>query len=200
MIAIVGGAKVSTKLTVLRRCSARSTSSWSAAASPTPLAATGRPVGRSLYEPDMIDIARRLSNWRVAAWRFRSRPTSSATELSASATATKPASEVADDEMIRPAESAARIAAAVAAARTVLWNARLVCSSTSSAVHARVATAIARSGAFSIAGGGDTLAAIDRYGIGADVSYVSTGGGAFLRFVEAGLLPAVAILEQRALG
>jgi phosphoglycerate kinase len=128
-----------------------------------------------------------------------------ATELSAGAGATtKPASEVADDEMILDLgpESAARIAAAVAAARTVLWNGPLgVFEHEQFGGGTRaLAMAIARSDAFSIAGGGDTLAAIDRYGIGADVSYISTGGGAFLEFVEGRTLPAVAVLEARARG
>jgi phosphoglycerate kinase len=208
MIAIVGGAKVSTKLTVLEALLGKVDQLVvGGGIANTFLAATGRPVGRSLYEPDMIDIARRLLE--LARGRGVEIPIPTdvvvATELSAGAGATtKPASEVADDEMILDLgpESAARIAAAVAAARTVLWNGPLgVFEHEQFGGGTRaLAMAIARSDAFSIAGGGDTLAAIDRYGIGADVSYISTGGGAFLEFVEGRTLPAVAVLEARARG
>ncbi|TAK54183.1 MAG: phosphoglycerate kinase [Gammaproteobacteria bacterium] len=208
MIAIVGGAKVSTKLTVLEALLGKVDQLVvGGGIANTFLAATGRPVGRSLYEPDMIDIARRLLE--LARGRGVEIPIPTdvvvATELSAGASATtKPASEVADDEMILDLgpESAARIAAAVGAARTVLWNGPLgVFEHEQFGGGTRtLAMAIAGSEAFSIAGGGDTLAAIDRYGIGADVSYISTGGGAFLEFVEGRTLPAVAVLEARARG
>ncbi|MBM5811885.1 MAG: phosphoglycerate kinase [Gammaproteobacteria bacterium] len=208
MVAIVGGAKVSTKLTVLEALLGKVDQLVvGGGIANTFLAATGQPVGRSLYEPEMLDIARRLLE--LARGRGIEIPIPTdvvvATELAATATATvKPAAAVGADEMILDLgpQSAARIAAIVGAARTVLWNGPLgVFEYEQFGAGTRtLAAAIARSDAFSIAGGGDTLAAIDRYGIGADVSYISTGGGAFLEFVEGKTLPAVAVLAERARG
>jgi phosphoglycerate kinase len=171
------------------------------------LAAVGMPVGKSLYEPDMVDVARRL----LARSRERGVdipiPTDVvvASELSAAAEAdVKAASDVGAGDMILDVgpDTAELIAKIVSAAGTVIWNGPLgVFEFDQFGEGTRVlAQAIARSKAFSIAGGGDTLAAIEKYGLAEDISYISTGGGAFLEFVEGRTLPAVAVLEQRARG
>ena len=155
----------------------------------------------------MIDVARRL----LARSRERGVeiPIPSdvvvATEFSAAAAArVKPVSGVANGEMILDIgpDTAARIAAIIMKAGTVIWNGPVgVFEFEQFGEGTRVlAEAIARSKAFSIAGGGDTLAAIEKYGVAADISCISTGGGAFLEFVEGRTLPAVAVLEQRAAG
>jgi len=208
LVAVVGGSKVSTKLTVLENLIERVDQLIvGGGIANTFLAAAGLPVGKSLHEPEMLDVARRL----LARSRERGVdipiPTDVvvATGFSASAKAeVKPVSGVANGEMILDIgpETAERIAGIVINAGTVIWNGPLgVFEFDQFGEGTRVlALAIARSKAFSIAGGGDTLAAIDKYGVAADISYVSTGGGAFLEFVEGRSLPAVAMLEQRAAG
>ncbi|HEU0225958.1 MAG TPA: phosphoglycerate kinase [Steroidobacteraceae bacterium] len=208
LVAVVGGSKVSTKLAVLENLLEQVDALVvGGGIANTFLAAAGRPVGRSLHEPDMLDTARRL----LARARERGvalpLPTDVvvATELSATAAAAvKPASAVAPGEMILDIgpESAAAIAAIVAQAGTVIWNGPVgVFEYDQFGEGTRALTlAIARSKAFSIAGGGDTLAAIDKYGVQSEISYISTGGGAFLEFVEGRTLPAVAALERRAAG
>jgi len=208
LVAVVGGSKVSTKLTVLENLIEKVDQLVvGGGIANTFLAAEGLPVGKSLHEPDMIDVARRL----LARSRERGVeiPIPSdvvvATEFSAAAAArVKPVSGVANGEMILDIgpDTAARIAAIIMKAGTVIWNGPVgVFEFEQFGEGTRVlAEAIARSKAFSIAGGGDTLAAIEKYGVAADISCISTGGGAFLEFVEGRTLPAVAVLEQRAAG
>lgn len=201
LVAIVGGAKVSTKLDVLDALSERCDQLIvGGGISNTFLAAAGLPVGRSLYEPDLLDTARALMA-RIDI----PLPTDVvvATELAASAVATvKPVAEVAEDEMILDIgpESARHLADRLKHAGTIIWNGPVgVFEHEPFAEGTRtLALAIAASDAFSIAGGGDTLAAVDKYGVAEQISYISTGGGAFLEYVEGKTLPAVAILESRA--
>jgi phosphoglycerate kinase len=207
LVAVVGGSKVSTKLTVLENLIEKVDQLVvGGGIANTFLAAAGMPVGKSLHEPGMIDVARRLLT------RSRERGVEIpipvdvvvASEFSAAAkAAVKPVSEVGNGDMIMDIgpDTAERIAGIVMTAGTVIWNGPLgVFEFDQFGEGTRVlAQAIARSKAFSIAGGGDTLAAIEKYDVGKDISYISTGGGAFLEFVEGRTLPAVAILEQRAL-
>ncbi len=164
------------------------------------IAAAGHNVGKSLHEADLIDQAKAL----MAKVEI---PLPSdvvvATEFSESAEAVvKPVDQVADDEMILDIgpESAARLAAMLKDAGTILWNGPVGVFEIDQFGHGTevIARAIAESPAFSIAGGGDTLAAIDKYAIAEKVSYISTGGGAFLEYVEGKTLPAVAALEAAA--
>ena len=206
LVAVVGGSKVSTKLAVLENLIAKVDQLVvGGGIANTFLAATGMPVGKSLHEPDMVDVAKRLLV--TAKGRAVGIPIPTdvvvAKEFAAMAKAeTRAASAVAQDEMILDIgpESAKAIAAIVAKAGTVIWNGPLgVFEFDQFGEGTRaLAAAIARSPAFSIAGGGDTLAAIEKYGIENDISYISTGGGAFLEFVEGKTLPAVAALERRA--
>ncbi|HEY7740694.1 MAG TPA: phosphoglycerate kinase [Steroidobacteraceae bacterium] len=208
LVAVVGGSKVSTKLSVLENLLEKVDALVvGGGIANTFLAAAGLPVGKSLYEPDMLDTARRLL--ARASERGVSLPLPAdvvvATELSATAKATvKPAAAVGAAEIILdigPA-SAATLGAIVTQAGTVIWNGPVgVFEYDQFGEGTRALTlAIAGSPAFSIAGGGDTLAAIDKYGVQSEISYISTGGGAFLEFVEGRTLPAVAALERRAAG
>jgi phosphoglycerate kinase len=208
LVAVVGGSKVSTKLEVLERLIAMVDALVvGGGIANTFLAATGLPVGKSLHEPEMIDVAKRLLAQAKARGVALPIPTDVvvAREFAATAQAeTKPASAVDTGEMILDIgpDSARAVAAVVEAAGTVIWNGPVgVFEFDQFGGGTRaLAEAIARSPAFSIAGGGDTLAAIEKYGIERDVSYISTGGGAFLEFVEGKTLPAVAALERRAAG
>ena len=169
------------------------------------LAAAGHDVGASLYEPDLVQTAARIIKAVEARGGSIPLPTDVvvATEFSAEAHAeTRPVTEVAEDEMILDIgpQSAQTLASLLDGAGTIVWNGpvgvfEIDQFADGTAVMSR---AIAASSAFSIAGGGDTLAAIDKYGIADQVSYISTGGGAFLEFLEGKTLPAVAMLEQRA--
>jgi len=208
LVAVVGGSKVSTKLQVLDSLIAKVDQLVvGGGIANTFLAATGVAVGKSLHEPDMLEVARRLLTEAKTRGVGIPIPTDVvvAREFSATAAAvTKAATAVAADEMILdigPA-SARAVAEIVAKAGTVIWNGPVgVFEFDQFGDGTRsLAEAIARSSAFSIAGGGDTLAAIGKYGIERDVSYISTGGGAFLEFVEGKTLPAVAALERRASG
>ena len=206
LLAIVAGSKVSTKLTVLESLLAKvDRLIVGGGIANTFLAALGFNVGKSLYEPDMLDICKRL----IAESKKRGieipMPTDVvvAKEFSAKAEAdVKPVGAVAADEMILDIgpDSAERLGALVAGAGTILWNGPVgVFEFEQFGEGTRaLANAIARSRAFSLAGGGDTLAAIEKYGVEDSISYISTGGGAFLEFVEGKPLPAVDILEQRA--
>ena len=206
LVAVVGGSKVSTKLEVLESLISKVDQLVvGGGIANSFLAAEGASVGKSLHEPDMIEVARRLLAQARARGVGIPIPTDVvvAREFAPTAKAeTKPASAVAADEMILDIgpDSARAVAAVVAAAGTVIWNGPLgVFEFDQFGGGTRtLAEAIAKSPAFSIAGGGDTLAAIEKYGIGDDVSYISTGGGAFLEYVEGKTLPAVAALEQRA--
>ena len=201
MTAIVGGSKVSTKLDVLNALSEKCDQLIvGGGIANTFIAAAGHNVGKSLHEADLIDQARAL----MAKVEIPL-PTDVvvATEFSESATATvKPVDQVADDEMILDIgpETAARLAAMLKDAGTILWNGPVGVFEIDQFGRGTevISRAIAESPAFSIAGGGDTLAAIDKYGIAERVSYISTGGGAFLEYVEGKTLPAVAALEAAA--
>jgi phosphoglycerate kinase len=206
LLAIVAGSKVSTKLTVLEALLAKVDQLIvGGGIANTFLAALGRNVGKSLYEPDMLDICKRLLEQSRQRDIVIPMPTDVvvATEFSAKAEAdVKPVSAVGANEMILDIgpDSAEHLAGLVAAAGTILWNGPVgVFEFDQFGEGTRLlANAIARSRAFSLAGGGDTLAAIEKYGVEDGISYISTGGGAFLEFVEGKKLPAVEILEQRA--
>lgn len=204
-VAVVGGSKVSTKLTVLDALAdIVDCLIVGGGIANTFIAAAGHGVGKSLYEPDMLETARALTENRDDKADIPV-PTDVvvADEFAESAAATiKVVEAVSADELILDIgpETAARFAAIIGSAGTVIWNGPVgVFEFDQFGAGTRVlAEAIAASDAFSVAGGGDTLAAIDKYGVADDISYISTGGGAFLEFVEGKQLPAVAILEQRA--
>jgi len=206
LVAVVGGSKVSTKLAVLESLIDKVDHLLvGGGIANTFLAASGLPVGKSLHEPDMLDVARGLLKRAEARGIGLPLPTDVvvAHTFAADATATiKQTSAVSADEMILDIgpQSAAAVAGIVQKAGTVIWNGPLgVFEFDQFGDGTRVlAQAIAKSPAFSIAGGGDTLAAIEKYGVESDISYISTGGGAFLEFVEGKTLPAVAALERRA--
>jgi phosphoglycerate kinase len=201
LVAIVGGAKVSTKLEVLGALAEMADAVIvGGGIANTFIAAAGHSVGQSLHEPELLDAARQIAGQVevplpvdvMVAKRFDE----------GEVAVVRAIDEVADDEMIldigpRTARAYAQV---VQGAGTVLWNGPLgVFEFDQFGEGTRVlAEAIADSAAFSIAGGGDTLAAIDKYGVREGISYISTGGGAFLEFVEGKTLPAVAILAERA--
>lgn len=201
MVAIVGGSKVSTKLTVLETLAEKVDQLVvGGGIANTFLAASGKPVGKSLCEHELIPAA-------AALMRKTRIPLPAdvviATELAENARASlKSADEVGDEDMILDIGpvAAAEIAAILEQAGTILWNGPVGVFEFDqfAAGTETVSRAIAASPAFSLAGGGDTLAAIDKFGIADKVSYISTGGGAFLEYVEGKILPAVAMLEQRA--
>ena len=208
MVAIVGGSKVSTKLTVLDSLSkVVDQLIVGGGIANTFIAAMGYNVGKSLYEPDLVDEAKRLIADAKAKGADIPIPVDVVTgkEFSENAAAeTKKVDEVADDDMIFDVgpETAAQYADLLKKAGTIVWNGPVgVFEFDQFAAGTKaLAMAIAESSAFSIAGGGDTLAAIDKYGVADRISYISTGGGAFLEFLEGKKLPAVEILEQRAAG
>ncbi len=201
LVAIVAGSKVSTKLTVLENLSAKVDQLIvGGGIANTFLAAAGAPVGKSLCEHDLIPEARKLME-RVSI----PLPVDVvvASELSETADATsKEVTAVSEDDMILDIgpETADQLAALLTTAGTIIWNGPVGVFEIDQFGNGTrtLAEAIAESDAFSIAGGGDTLAAVDKYGIADRVSYISTGGGAFLEYVEGRVLPAVAILEERA--
>ncbi len=208
LVAIVGGSKVSTKLTVLENLIGKVDKLIvGGGIANTFLAAAGSPIGKSLHEPDMIEIARGLLERSRISGAQIPLPTDVvvAKEFSATAEAdVKPVAQVAADEMILDIgpDTAEKFAASLKGAGTVVWNGPVgVFEFDQFGEGTRVlAQTLARSPAFSIAGGGDTIAAIEKYGIGQDISYISTAGGAFLEFLEGKKLPAVEMLEQRAAG
>ena len=201
LVAIVGGSKVSTKLEVLNSLSDICDQIIvGGGIANTFLAAAGKPVGKSLYEADLIDSAKALME-KVSI----PVPTDvvCGKEFSESAEATlKSADDVAEDDMIFDIgpDSAAALAEQLKEAKTIIWNGPVGVFEFDQFGEGTKALslAIAESEGFSIAGGGDTLAAVDKYDIADKVSYISTGGGAFLEFVEGKTLPAVAVLEERA--
>ncbi|MFA5547502.1 MAG: phosphoglycerate kinase [Porticoccaceae bacterium] len=203
LVAIVAGSKVSTKLTVLENLSAKVDQLIvGGGIANTFLAAAGKPVGKSLCEYDLIPEAQKLMA-KVAI------PLPSdvvvAREFAETAEAeTKAVGDVASDEMILDIgpDTADQLAELLKAAGTIIWNGPVGVFEFDQFGNGTrtLAEAIADSDAFSIAGGGDTLAAVDKYRIADKVSYISTGGGAFLEYVEGKVLPAVAMLEERALG
>jgi phosphoglycerate kinase len=206
MAAIVGGSKVSTKLTVLDSLSGVVDQLIPGGGiANTFIAACGYNVGKSLYEADLIPEAKRLMDAAKEKGGEIPVPTDVVVgkEFSESAEAVvKKVDEVSDDDMIFDIgpETAARYAGMMASAGTIVWNGPVgVFEFDQFGEGTRaLGNAIAASSAFSIAGGGDTLAAVDKYEIADKVSYISTGGGAFLEFLEGKKLPAVAMLEERA--
>ncbi|MBL4910386.1 MAG: phosphoglycerate kinase [Alteromonadaceae bacterium] len=206
MVAIVGGSKVSSKLTVLDSlANIVDQLIVGGGIANTFIAAQGYNVGKSLFEANLVDEAKRLTANAQANKGDIPMPSDVvvATEFSESATATlKNVSEVNDNEMIFDIgpDSAAQLAEIIKNAGTIVWNGPVGVfefDQFGKGTQA-IAEAIAESSAFSIAGGGDTLAAVDKYNIADKISYISTGGGAFLEFLEGKKLPAVEILEQRA--
>ncbi|BDY03409.1 phosphoglycerate kinase [Ferrimonas sp. YFM] len=208
LVAIVGGSKVSTKLTVLESLSqVVDQLVVGGGIANTFIAAAGHKVGKSLFEADLIDQANTLTAQAQGRGGDIPVPTDVVVgkEFSESAEATlKPVAEVADDDMIFDIgpDSAAALAEVLKSAGTIVWNGPVGVFEFDQFGKGTetIARAIAESDAFSIAGGGDTLAAVDKYEIADKVSYISTGGGAFLEFLEGKKLPAVAMLEQRAQG
>ncbi|WP_319380322.1 phosphoglycerate kinase [Thiomicrorhabdus sp.] len=206
LVAIVGGSKVSTKLTVLESLSEKVDQLVvGGGIANTFIAAAGHPVGKSLYEADLIPTCNKLNEIMEA--RGAAIPLASdvvcGKEFSESAAAeTKSAADTAEDDMIFDIgpDSAAELAEIIKNAGTVVWNGPVGVFEFDQFGEGTkaVSMAIAESSAFSIAGGGDTLAAIDKYDIADKVSYISTGGGAFLEFLEGKKLPAVAMLEEAA--
>lgn len=206
MVAIVGGSKVSTKLTVLESLSEKVDQLVvGGGIANTFIAAAGYNVGNSLYEEELIPTCKKLNE--IMEGRGAAIPLAkdvvTGKEFSPEAAAeTKPVDQVADDDMIFDIgpESAAELAEIIKNAGTVVWNGPVGVFEFDQFGEGTkaISLAIAESSAFSIAGGGDTLAAIDKYGIEDQVSYISTGGGAFLEFLEGKKLPAVAMLEKRA--
>ncbi len=205
MVAIVGGSKVSTKLTVLDSLSKLVDQLIPGGGiANTFIAAAGYNVGKSLVEVDLIPEARRLIKQARTKGREIPVPTDVVCGKAFSEQAEaviKLVEEVTDDDMIFDIgpQTAARFAEIMQQSATVVWNGPVgVFEFDQFGEGTRtLATAIAGSAAFSIAGGGDTLAAVDKYGVADQVSYISTGGGAFLEFLEGKQLPAVAMLEQR---
>lgn len=208
MVAIVGGSKVSTKLTVLESLSKIVDQLIvGGGIANTFIAAAGHKVGKSLYEADLIDTCKTLS--ADAESRGGSIPVPvdvvCGKEFSETTPAElKPVDQVADDDMIFDVgpETSKQFEAILKKAGTIVWNGPVGVFEFDQFGEGTKALsmAIAESDAFSIAGGGDTLAAVAKYGIGDKVSYISTGGGAFLEFLEGKTLPAVAVLEERAAG
>lgn len=206
MVAIVGGSKVSTKLTVLESLSkVVDQLIVGGGIANTFIAAAGHNVGKSLYEADLIETANKLSADAEARGGSIPVPVDvvCGKEFSETAKAElKNVADVADDDMIFDVgpETSKQLAEILKSAGTIVWNGPVGVFEFDQFGEGTKALsmAIAESSAFSIAGGGDTLAAVAKYNIGDKVSYISTGGGAFLEFLEGKKLPAVAILEERA--
>ncbi|WP_347986801.1 phosphoglycerate kinase [Methylomonas sp. AM2-LC] len=206
LVAVVGGSKVSTKLTVLESLSSKVDQLIvGGGIANTFIAAAGYPVGKSLYEADLLPEAKRL----IAAAKQRGADIPipvdvvCAKEFSESAVATiKNVADVSDDDLILDIgpQTSKIYADILATAGTIVWNGPVGVFEIDQFGEGTkaISLAIANSPAFSIAGGGDTLAAIDKYNISDKVSYTSTGGGAFLEFLEGKELPAVAVLQSRA--
>ena len=205
LVAVVGGAKVSTKLRVLERLAERVDHLIvGGGIANTFLAAAGLPVGRSRHEPELVPVAAEIL--ARAARRGRPVPMASDVVVAGEVSAGAPAriervERVSDDDMILDLgpETCARLARLLEGAGTILWNGPIGVFELDpfSAGTRSIARAVARSGAYSVAGGGDTLAAIERFGVAESLSYVSTGGGAFLELMEGRTLPAIAALEAR---
>ncbi len=206
LAAIVAGSKVSTKLTILKSLAAKvDRLIVGGGIANTFMLAAGLPIGKSLAEPDLVNEARAIIDMMAARGASVPIPTDvvCAKEFSPTAVATvKDARDVAADDLILDIgpQTAALLAAQVLDAGTIVWNGPVGVFEFDQFGNGTktLALAIAQSKGFSIAGGGDTLAAIAKYQITADVDYISTGGGAFLEFLEGRTLPAVDILQQRA--
>ncbi len=206
LAAIVAGSKVSTKLTILKTLAAKvDRLIVGGGIANTFMLAAGLPIGKSLAEPDLVGEAKAIIDMMAARGATVPIPTDvvCATEFSPTAVATvKSVNEVAANDMILDIgpKTADVLAAQLLDAGTIVWNGPVGVFEFDQFGHGTqtLAMAIAGSSGFSIAGGGDTLAAIAKYGIADKVGYISTGGGAFLEFLEGKVLPAVEILEQRA--
>lgn len=206
MAAIVGGSKVSTKLTVLDSLlQIVDQLIVGGGIANTFIAAAGHQVGKSLYEPELVAEAQQLMEAAKAKGAEIPVPTDvvCAKAFAEDAEATvKPVEEVAEDDLILDIgpQTAQRYANLMRGAGTIIWNGPVGVFEFAQFSQGTqlLAEAIAASPAFSIAGGGDTLAAVAKYGVGDQISYISTGGGAFLEFLEGKTLPAVAVLERRA--
>ena len=208
LVAIVAGSKVSTKLTILKSLAANVDQLIvGGGIANTFMLASGLKIGKSLAEPDLLDEAKAV----IEAMRARGAAVPippdvvTAKEFSATATAnTKAAADVADDDLILDIgpQTAAALAAQLKLAGTIVWNGPVGVFEFAAFENGTktIAHAIAESSAFSIAGGGDTLAAIAKYGIEKQIGYISTGGGAFLEVLEGKTLPAFEILATRAKG
>jgi len=206
LVAIVAGSKVSTKLTILSALADKVDQLIvGGGIANTFMLAAGMKIGKSLAEPDLVDEARKI----MAALRAKGGDVPlpvdvvCAKEFSATARAeTKPVEGVMDDDMILDIgpESAKALAKLLASAGTIVWNGPVGVFEFEPFSHGTqtIAEAIAASKAFSLAGGGDTVAAIAKYGITERIDYISTGGGAFLEFLEGKTLPAIEVLERRA--
>ncbi len=207
LVAIVAGSKVSTKLTVLESLLEKvDMLIVGGGIANTFLLAQGKPIGKSLAEPDMVDIAQRLLARSAAKGVALPLPTDVVVAKTFSAQAeadVKSVDAVTADDLILDIgpDSSELLSKLLVNAGTILWNGPVgVFEFDQFGEGTRaIANAIASSSAFSLAGGGDTLAAIEKYGVESGISYISTGGGAFLEFVEGKVLPAVAMLEARAL-
>ncbi len=206
MVAIVGGSKVSTKLTVLESLSKIVDQLIvGGGIANTFIAAQGHNVGKSLYEEDLVETAKKLTAAAIEKGGSIPIPTDvvCAKEFAESAEAIlKAVADIADDDLVFDIgpDTAKELAEVIKNAGTIVWNGPVGVFEFDQFGEGTkaISMAIAESSAFSIAGGGDTLAAVDKYGIADKVSYISTGGGAFLEFLEGKKLPAVEILEQRA--
>ena len=201
LVAIVGGSKVSTKLELLDSLAEKVDQLVvGGGIANTFLAAAGKPVGKSLYEPDLLDAARRIADKVHIPLPV---DVVVAKEFAANAEAiVRDVDDVEKDDLILDVgpKTAHVFAALMKEARTIVWNGPVGVFEFDQFGEGtkEMAEAIADSDAFSIAGGGDTLAAVDKYGITDRISYISTGGGAFLEFLEGKTLPAVAVLQERA--
>ena len=206
LVAIVAGSKVSSKLTILRALADKVDALIvGGGIANTFMLAKGLPIGKSLAEPDLVEEARAIIDLMQSRGAAVPIPTDvvCAKKFAADAPAeTKAAADVADDDMILDIgpQTATFLADSLKAAGTIVWNGPVGVFEFDAFENGTktLAQAIAASPAFSIAGGGDTLAAIAKYGIADQVGYISTGGGAFLEFLEGKTLPAVAILQERA--
>lgn len=206
LVAIVAGSKVSTKLTILKALAGKVDQLIvGGGIANTFMLANGLPIGKSLAERELLDEARAVMDAMKARGAEVPVPTDvvTAKSFSADAAATvKAAADVADDDLILDIgpQTAQKLAAQLMAAGTIVWNGPVGVFEFSAFEGGTkaIAEAIAASSAFSIAGGGDTLAAIAKYGIEKDVGYISTGGGAFLEVLEGKTLPAFEILQKRA--
>ena len=205
MVAIVGGSKVSTKLALLEQLINKVDQLViGGGIANTFIAAAGYPIGQSLYEEDLLDVAKKLIQKAQATGTQIPIPTDVVCAKSFSKQAEaeiKSIDAVADDDLILDIgpESCQQIAAIMKQAGTIVWNGPLGVFEFDNFAQGTqtLSYAIADSDAFSIAGGGDTVAAIDKFNIANKISYISTGGGAFLEFLEGKVLPAVEILQQR---
>ncbi len=208
LVAIVAGSKVSTKLTILQSLASKVDQLIvGGGIANTVMLAAGLPIGKSLAEPDLVQDAKAVIEAMKARGAEVPIPTDvvTAKEFKADAEAeVKPATDVAPDDLILDIgpDTAARLAAQLKQAGTIVWNGPVGVFEMAPFERGTktIAQAIAESPAFSIAGGGDTLAAIAKYGIEKDIGYISTGGGAFLEVLEGKTLPTFEILEKRAAG